>query len=206
MTKSRTVTLSIAVINILLWIINIIAGGGSAWGLFISGGGYLKEYGEVAFSHLFEQGQWWRLLTCGYLHMGIIHLACNMYALYIIGRKMEEKLGSVKMVIFYNLGTMLTAFIWCLIFRNGSSVGASLGIFVLIGMYISLCMLNKKKEKSILSVAERRYLMCYVIIGCFFGVGTVIVHLIGFLVGAMFGGTLYGLQCLPFIATMNKSK
>lgn len=187
MSKSRIVTISIAVINILMWIINIIAGGGSAWGLFISGGGYVKEYGEAAFGYIFGQGQWWRLLTCGYLHMGIIHLACNMYALYIIGTKMEEALGSVKTAIFYNLGIMITAFIWCLIFRNGSTVGASLGIFTLMGLYFLLCIRNKKEGKSSLSVAGRRYLICYAIIGCFLGMGTIVVHLIGFCVGALLG-------------------
>lgn len=50
--KRRVVTLSIIVINILMWVLNIIASGGSVWGLFISGGGYLKEYGEVAFGWL----------------------------------------------------------------------------------------------------------------------------------------------------------
>lgn len=49
MEKRRRATLSIVAINVLAWMLNIIVGGGSTWGLFISGGGYLKEYGEVAF-------------------------------------------------------------------------------------------------------------------------------------------------------------
>lgn len=187
MRKRRLVTLSIIAINILMWAINIIVGGGSAWGLFISGGGYLKEYGEVAFGHIFAQGQWWRLLTCGYLHMGIIHLVFNMYALLIIGTKVEEYLGSVKMILFYNMGIAITAFVWCLIFKNGSIVGASLGIFVLTGILFVMFMNDREKGKTLLSVGAKRYLLCYIILGCFLGVGTIVVHLIGFVVGTLIG-------------------
>lgn len=187
MSKNRIVTLSIAVINILLWIINIIAGGGSTWGLFISGGGYLKEYGEAAFGYIFEQGQWWRFLTCGYLHMGVLHLLCNLLALLIIGSKVEDALGSVKTAVFYNLGIIVTSFIWCLIFRNGSIEGASLGIFTLMGIWLTLYLSDSEKEKYILSEAGKRYLLCYIILGCFLGIGTIVVHLLGFLVGAILG-------------------
>ncbi len=185
--KRRIVTLSIIIINILIWVINIIVGGGSSWGLSISGGGYLKEYGEATFGYIFQQGQWWRLLTCGYLHMGVLHLLCNMYALWIVGNRLEEYLRTVKMVVLYNFGIMATAFIWCLIFRNGSIVGASLGIFALMGILFVLHMLNMEKEKYLLSRGGKRYLLCYIIGGCFLGMGTVVVHLLGFGVGVLLG-------------------
>ncbi len=185
--KIKVVTLSIIVINILMWVINIIAGGGNVWGLFLSGGGYLKEYGEVTFGYIFEQGQWWRLLTCGFLHMGVVHLLCNMYALLIVGGRVEAYLGTGKMVVLYNLGIVLTAFIWIFIFRNNSIVGASLGIFIMMGILFVLCMLSKEQEKYPLSRGENRYLLCYIIIGCFLGKGTVVAHLLGFGVGVLFG-------------------
>ncbi len=183
--KRRIVTLSIIIINILIWVINVIAGGGRVWGLFISGGGYLKEYGEATFGYIFQQGQWWRLLTCGYLHMGVLHLLCNMYALLIVGSRVEAYWGTVKMVALYNLGIVVTASIWCLIFRNGSIVGASLGIFVLMGILFVLYLLDK--GKNLLSRGGKRYLLCYIIGGCFLGMGTVVVHLLGFGVGVLLG-------------------
>lgn len=185
--KSRKATLIIAVLNILAFIANLIIGGGSFFGLFISGGGYLKEYGETSFALITEQGQWWRLLTCGYLHMGIIHLTGNMVALKIVGDKAEEKIGPLKLILFYNLGTMLTAFLWCLIFRNGNIVGASLGIFVLLGMACVWCRKGQEKQRVCFTLAEKRYLIIYAIVGCFLGIGTIAVHAIGFAIGILAG-------------------
>lgn len=185
MKKGRMATLCIAVINILAFVANLIIGGGSFFGLLISGGGYLKEYGEASFALIAEQGQWWRLLTCGYLHMGIIHLAGNMVALKIAGDKVEEKIGPVKLLLLYNLGTMLTAFLWSLIFKNGTMIGASLGIFVLLGMVCVWSLKGKGKQLVCFTVAEKRYLIIYAIVGCFLGIGTIVVHAIGFIIGML---------------------
>lgn len=185
--KGRTATHLIEIINILAFVANLAVGGGSFFGLLLSGGGYIKEFGEVSFKLITEQGQWWRLLTCGYLHMGVIHLVGNMAALEMIGTKIEKKIGPVRMLVIYNLGTMLTAFLWCLVFPEGWMIGASLGIFVLFGM---LCvMLFSKGGKGIteLSRYERGYLVFYVIAGCFLGIGTIVGHLIGFVIGILVG-------------------
>lgn len=187
MKNGKIATLSIVLLNILAFIANLVIGGGSFFGLFISGGGYLKEYGEASFALIAEQGQWWRLLTCGYLHMGIIHLAGNMVALKIAGDKVEEKIGPVKLLLLYNLGTMLTAFLWSLIFKNGTMIGASLGIFVLLGTDCVWSLKGKGKQLVYFTVAEKRYLLLYAIVGCFLGIGTIVVHAIGFIIGMLTG-------------------
>ena len=189
--RKITVTFILAVVNILAFLANLAIGGGSFFGLFISGGGYLKEYGEASYGLVMEQGQWWRLLTCGYLHMGIIHLLGNMAALEIVGGKVEEKIGPLKMVLLYNAGAMLTGFLWCLIFKNGTMVGASLGIFVLFGMVCVWIWSGRERKIVELNRAEKRYLICYVVIGCLLGIGTIVVHLIGFGIGVVVGG-IYG--------------
>ncbi|MBQ3029012.1 MAG: rhomboid family intramembrane serine protease [Lachnospiraceae bacterium] len=185
--KRITATLILAVVNILAFLANLAIGGGSFFGLFISGGGYLKEYGEASFVLVTEQGQWWRLLTCGYLHLGIIHLAGNMVALKIVGGKVEAKIGPLKMVLLYNLGTILTAFLWCLIFKKWTMAGASLGIFVLLGMVCAWLWLGRERKIIELNRAEKRYLIVYVIVGCLLGIGTIVVHLIGFGIGMLVG-------------------
>lgn len=185
--RKITATFLLVIVNILAFIANLAIGGGSFFGLFISGGGYLKEYGEASFALVTEQGHWWRLLTCGYLHMGIIHLAGNMVALKIAGGKVEEKIGPLKMVLLYNLGTILTAFLWSLIFRNGTMVGASLGIFVLLGMVCAWLWSGRERKIIELNRVEKRYLICYVVIGCLLGIGTIVVHLIGFGIGMPVG-------------------
>ena len=110
-----------------------------------------------------------------------------MVALKIVGDKVEEKIGPGKMLLFYNLGTLITAFLWNLIFRNGSMVGASLGIFVLLGMACVGCWKGQEKQRVCFSVAEQRYLIIYTIVGCFLGIGTIAVHAIGFVIGLLMG-------------------
>ena len=185
--KRITATLILVIINLLAFLANLAIGGGSFLGLFLSGGGYVKEFGEASYVLVMEQGQWWRLLTCGYLHMGIIHLLGNMVALEIVGGKIEEKIGPLKMVLLYNVGTILTGFLWCLIFRNGTMIGASLGIFVLFGMVCALLLAGRERKMIELNRAEKRYLICYVIVGCLLGIGTIVVHLIGFGIGMVVG-------------------
>lgn len=189
--KRRTATFYLAIVIVLVFVVNVAVGGGNRFWIFLTGGGYLREYGEANLTIVTEQGQWWRLLTCGYLHMGIIHLVGNMAALEIIGTKIEKKIEPVRMLLIYNLGMMLTAFLWCLIFPEGWTVGASPGIFVLLGM---LCvMLWEKNEKRIIGLSryDKGYLLFYVIAGCFLGVGTIVGHLIGFIIGILVGG-FYG--------------
>lgn len=189
--KRKSATFYLAILNVLVFVVNVAMGGGNRFWIFMTGGGYLREYGEANLTIVTEQGQWWRLLTCGYLHMGIIHLVGNMAALEIIGTKIEKKIEPVRMLLIYNLGMMLTAFLWCLIFPEGWTVGASPGIFVLLGM---LCvMLWEKNEKRIIGLSryDKGYLLFYVIAGCFLGVGTIVGHLIGFIIGILVGG-FYG--------------
>ena len=189
--KRKSATFYLAILNVLVFVVNVAMGGGNRFWIFMTGGGYLREYGEANLTIVTRQGQWWRLLTCGYLHMGVIHLVGNMAALEIIGTKIEKKIEPVRMLLIYNLGMMLTAFLWCLIFPEGWTVGASPGIFVLLGM---LCvMLWEKNEKRIIGLSryDKGYLLFYVIAGCFLGVGTIVGYLIGFIIGILVGG-FYG--------------
>lgn len=185
--KRRTATFYLAIFNVLVLVINVALGGGNRFWIFLTGGGYVREYGEAFLMLITEQGQWWRLLTCGYVHMGIIHLVGNMAALEMIGTKIEKKTGPAKILLIYNLGTILTAFLWCLIFRNGTIIGASLGIFVLLGIVCAWIWKGKEAQSVSLAPAEKRYLAIYVIVGCFLGIGTIVVHAIGFVIGLLVG-------------------
>lgn len=185
--KRKSVTFYLAIFIVLIFVVNVMVGGGNRFWIFLTGGGYVKEYGEVSLALVMEQGQWWRLLTCGYLHMGIIHLVGNMAALEIVGMKIEKKIGPVRLLLIYNLGTMLTAFLWCFIFPEGQIVGASLGIFVFLGMLCVELFAKGEKQTIALSRYEKGYLVFYVVAGCFLGIGTIVVHAIGFVIGLLVG-------------------
>ena len=55
------------------------------------------------FGPLTTQGQWWRLFTCTFLHIGILHLLCNMVVLWQIGGILERLLGRSAFLVVYLL-------------------------------------------------------------------------------------------------------
>lgn len=50
---------------------------------------------------LVAQGEWWRLVSAIFIHIGIIHLLFNSYALMFIGPLLEELLGKERFLVFY---------------------------------------------------------------------------------------------------------
>lgn len=81
---------------------------------------------------LVQAGQIWRLATSIFLHIGIIHLIVNMYALYIIGRQLEGFLGKIKYLIVF-LGSGIIGSLLSIVIHESVSAGASGAIFGLLG-------------------------------------------------------------------------
>lgn len=79
-------------------------------------------------------GAWWQLLTSGFLHIGPIHLAFNMIALWVIGRDLEQVLGSARFLVVY-LVSLLGGSLVVFAFENPAShtAGASGAVFGLMG-------------------------------------------------------------------------
>ena len=46
-------------------------------------------------------GEWWRLLTSGFLHASLLHIGSNMLALFFIGRALEPALGTLRLGLIY---------------------------------------------------------------------------------------------------------
>ncbi|MFC4944890.1 rhomboid family intramembrane serine protease [Pseudonocardia sp. GCM10023141] len=79
-------------------------------------------------------GEWWRLVTVGFLHFGPLHIASNMYALWVLGRELEPLLGRTRFLGVYLLG-LLGGSAAVMLFSNpdGGVVGASTAVFGLMG-------------------------------------------------------------------------
>ena len=88
------------------------------------------------------EGQSWRLLTNCFLHIGILHLLFNMYALLYIGLLLEPRLGSGRFGIAY-LVTGLLASITSLYWHPMTvSAGASGAIFGMYGVFLAMLTTN----------------------------------------------------------------
>ena len=83
---------------------------------------------------LTKNGEFYRIFTCIFLHAGIIHLACNMYSLFVIGPQIESFYGKLK-YLFIFLISGISGSILSLAFADNYSVsvGASGAIFGLLG-------------------------------------------------------------------------
>ncbi len=82
-------------------------------------------------------GEFYRLITSAFLHIGIFHLLCNMYSLYVIGPELEGFFGKTKFLVLY-LGSAFAGNLLSMVFPgNGTvSAGASGALFGLLGALV----------------------------------------------------------------------
>jgi membrane associated rhomboid family serine protease len=78
--------------------------------------------------------EWYRLVTSGFLHYGIIHLGFNMYLLYLLGQMLEPTLGRVRFLLVY-FGSLLGGSAGVLLLEpDALTAGASGAVFGLMGL------------------------------------------------------------------------
>ncbi|WCT11853.1 rhomboid family intramembrane serine protease [Mucilaginibacter jinjuensis] len=99
-------------------------------------------------------GQWWRLLTNCFIHIGIMHLLLNMYALIYIGLLLEPYLGRVRFIVAYLL-TGISGSLASLYWHPFTlSAGASGAIFGLYGVFLAMLttnLIHKAARKALLT-------------------------------------------------------
>ncbi|MEZ0283812.1 MAG: rhomboid family intramembrane serine protease, partial [Thermoleophilia bacterium] len=82
-------TITLVAINVLLFLVEM------AQGVAVRGvsGSQLVDEGSI-YGPAIADGEWWRMITGGFLHAGLIHIAFNMYLLWILGGALERFAGS----------------------------------------------------------------------------------------------------------------
>ena len=81
-----------------------------------------------------ENGEWWRLVTSAFLHAGWLHLAFNMYALWLFGPIIEQMYGHLEFAVIYLLCAAGGGVLTIIAAPDSSAVGASGAIFGLFGL------------------------------------------------------------------------
>jgi membrane associated rhomboid family serine protease len=119
-----TVAFVLIAINVLMYFGQRASPGNSVYQDFVLYGPFVAD------------GDWWRLLTAGFLHAGLFHLALNMYALYFLGRMLEPALGHVRFAGLYFASLLAGSFGAVLLSPETPVVGASTAIFGLFGAAI----------------------------------------------------------------------
>jgi rhomboid protease GluP len=133
--SSSFISFIILTINILLFVlmavVEVKSGRGAEAFVQSPSSGVLYDFGGLNIQSVAE-GQWWRLVTYNFLHIGLMHLLFNSSALYQVGPQVEELYGSQKFIFIYML-TGVTSAVASFFFNLGGA-GASGAIFGLIGL------------------------------------------------------------------------
>ncbi len=110
--------------NLLVWLAMTLAGGSENTLVLLRFG--------AKYHPLVAAGQYWRLITANFIHIGFVHLAFNSYALYLFGLQVERRFGPARFLVLYLLsgigGTVLSY-----VGSRALSAGASGAIFGLMG-------------------------------------------------------------------------
>jgi membrane associated rhomboid family serine protease len=96
-------------------------------------------------------GDYWRLLTAAFLHVGILHIAFNMYALYLFGPFVERALGTTRFVIAYmTMAISSSVFVYWLTDPQVATIGASGAVFGLFGLALVLLIRLRQDVRGLL--------------------------------------------------------
>ena len=181
--KQPIVTYIIMAICIILFILMELSGGSTNSQTLLKYGANLDV--------LVKNGEYYRLFTCIFLHIGIMHLLCNMYSLYIIGREVENLFGKIKYIIIFILSGIFGSIMSLAFTHNTISAGASGAIFGLLGALLYFGMhyrtyLGEAIKRSIIPI-----IVVNLIIG-FFAEGIDLAAHIGGLVGGVLVAMMVG--------------
>lgn len=149
--------------------------------------GQLGTIGAMSNTKMFSDGEWWRLLFHMYLHAGVLHMLFNVIALLFIGKVVEKKVGSLCYLLLYHIIAVVNAIIMCLIFPDSISVGASAGIFGMIGI---VCVMKWKKDvlcNENLKKREVIYVIVFSILSLLLGLESFVTHFVAFAFGIIVG-------------------
>jgi membrane associated rhomboid family serine protease len=127
------VTYTLVALNVLVYVVGVISdrqlgAGGGADSFFVRFSLYPPLVGN---------GEWYRLITSGFMHAGILHIGFNMWALWVMGPALESILGRLRFTLLYAASLLGGSLGVVLLFNDsqGATVGASGAIFGIFGAY-----------------------------------------------------------------------
>ena|SRR5829696_1121062 len=124
-------TIALIAVNVVVFIAELAAGG---VGGFDGGGSLIHDAGlrgpDIA------NGDWWRVITGGFLHAGFLHLLLNMYVLWVAGSILEPGIGTPRFLGIYFVSLIAGSLGALIVDPNTVTVGASGAIFGLMAAVI----------------------------------------------------------------------
>src|SRR3954465_8223950 len=123
------VTVVLIAINVIAFVAELSSGGTAISDV----GGSVIRRGALFGPSISIDHEYYRLVTSGFLHAGFIHIAFNMYLLWILGQMLEPALGGLRFAAIYATALLAGSFGALLVEPNAVTVGASGAVFGLMG-------------------------------------------------------------------------
>jgi membrane associated rhomboid family serine protease len=117
-------TYALIAINVVAFGTELATGAGLGFG---AGGSVINNAG--LYGPAVADGDWWRIVSAGFLHAGFIHIAFNMYVLFVLGTLLEPGIGTPRFLGVYFVSLLAGSFGALLLSPNELTVGASGAIF-----------------------------------------------------------------------------
>lgn len=193
MPRANLTSLIVLIINVTWYVIEVVVShqlGHSPWGTLNSAVDWLGVESPAGI----HAGQWWRLITAGFLHANFWHIAVNSWSLFILVTEVEQFYGTSRLIVAYVVSTF-TGF-WFAYFFNSSALGASAAAFGLLGIMLAM---GVRHRADPLAQAVRAHYQQWVIVSIVlsFMPGVSLTAHVGGLAGGFLVGLVAGLPGLP---------
>jgi membrane associated rhomboid family serine protease len=116
-------------INVIVFLIEVVNGSGGFFTVPLNQ--FMVDF--ALFGPSVAEGEWYRLVTSGFLHAGLLHIGFNMFLLLVLGRLLEPALGTPRFLVLYFASLLAGSLGALLIEPNGLTLGASGAVFGLAG-------------------------------------------------------------------------
>lgn len=138
-TEISIITYILITVNVLAYIVTAYLSGN-----FVDSNINVLVFLGAKVNYLIARGEYYRLITCMFLHGGIMHLLLNMFALYSLGPFIEKIYGKTRYLIIYFLSGIVSS-VFSYMFSTAVSIGASGAIFGLLGAALIFAMKMKDR-------------------------------------------------------------
>lgn len=138
-TEASIITYILITVNVLAYIVTAYLSGN-----FVDSNINVLVFLGAKVNYLIARGEYYRLITCMFLHGGIMHLLLNMFALYSLGPFIEKVYGKTRYLIIYFLSGIVSS-VFSYMFSTAVSIGASGAIFGLLGAALIFAMKMKDR-------------------------------------------------------------
>ncbi|WDF83585.1 rhomboid family intramembrane serine protease [Lacticaseibacillus pabuli] len=190
------VTYALLVICVLVFLGEQLAGGSQTSAVLVGFG--------ARFAPLVYDGEWWRLFTAMFLHIGWMHLLMNMFTLYILGRLSEGIFGHWRFLVIYLISGLGGNFAG-LLFDNQNvlAAGASTALFGLLGAFLMIG--DSFRDNPAIKAMTRQFLVL-IGINLLFDITQSGIDIAGHLGGLIAGFLIAGVVGAPRVGQISRTR